>query len=75
MQADESLAKSIQGDMAVLERMENEVLDLSRKIRQAQLSDSDTVGAGASPFSFYFRIEYCFIVFSQSFQFPRWKWL
>ncbi|THD20542.1 DNA repair protein RAD50 [Fasciola hepatica] len=48
VQADESLAKSIQGDMAVLERMENEVFDLSRKIRQAQSADSDVARADDS---------------------------
>ena len=45
-QADESMAKSLQGDMAVLERLENEALELTAKILRIQ-NECGTAVAGS----------------------------
>ncbi|KAG5450074.1 DNA repair protein rad50, partial [Clonorchis sinensis] len=41
--ADEALARSIQGDLAVFERMENDIIELSGKIARLQAESGETV--------------------------------
>ncbi|KAF8566143.1 hypothetical protein P879_04643 [Paragonimus westermani] len=45
-QADEALAKSVQGDLAVFERIENELIDISVKLKRLQSDGHDMSDAG-----------------------------
>ncbi|KAF6779531.1 hypothetical protein AHF37_01022 [Paragonimus kellicotti] len=45
-QADEALAKSVQGDLAVFERIENELIDISVKLKRLQSDGHDMSDTG-----------------------------
>ncbi|KAF5397180.1 hypothetical protein PHET_10055 [Paragonimus heterotremus] len=45
-QADEALAKSVQGDLAVFERIENELIDISVKLKRLQSDGHDMSNTG-----------------------------